>query len=131
MMKKYLMDTHALLFWVTRNNVSKEFVRFFDSQRGHGVVWISSISFWEIALLSKKGRIQIEDVHSWSNDLLINSDIQVMNPDASNMVDSVLLPDFHKDPFDRILIVQAIKNGAILVTKDEIIRNYPVETFWL
>jgi PIN domain nuclease of toxin-antitoxin system len=40
------------------------------------------------------------------------------------------LPDVHRDPFDRVLIAQAIVGGLVLVTPDESIRQYPVRTLW-
>ena len=40
------------------------------------------------------------------------------------------LPDLHRDPFDRMLIAQAIAEGRPLVTRDEQIRAYPVRTIW-
>ena len=40
------------------------------------------------------------------------------------------LPDHHRDPFDRMLICQAIHHGMILVTPDEAIHRYPVRTMW-
>ncbi len=54
-----------------------------------------------------------------------------MDPSASAMIDSVLLPDIHKDPFDRLLIAQANQNHFLLVTKDQTIQKYEVETFWI
>ena len=50
---------------------------------------------------------------------------------VSEMIESVQLPNFHKDPFDRLLIVQANNKKAILVTKDPNIRKYSVAVFWL
>ena len=40
------------------------------------------------------------------------------------------LPDFHKDPFDRILICQAIVAGLIILTPDEFITQYPLRSVW-
>ena len=40
------------------------------------------------------------------------------------------LPDVHKDPFDRMLICQAIENGLTLLTSDRYIQQYPVKTLW-
>ncbi|HVB40346.1 MAG TPA: type II toxin-antitoxin system VapC family toxin [Terriglobales bacterium] len=40
------------------------------------------------------------------------------------------LPDLHRDPFDRLLIAQALAHGLVLVTPDEAIRRYPVPTLW-
>ncbi len=50
---------------------------------------------------------------------------------ASEMIDSVLLPNIHKDHFDRILISQANQNSLLLVTKDQDIQKYEVKTFWV
>ena len=47
------------------------------------------------------------------------------------MIKSVQLPDFLKDPFDRLLISQALSNNATLVTKDKIIQRYSVPTYWI
>ena len=132
-MKKdaYLFDTHALLFWNNGEFVSEGFVTFFDDQAQKGHVYVSSISFWEIALLVKKGRVSMSDVHAWKNEILSNTDIRLVEPSASEMIYSTLLPDYHKDPFDRLLIAQARQNNLVFVTKDKDIRQYEVEVFWI
>ena len=40
------------------------------------------------------------------------------------------LPDLHRDPFDRILVAQAIVGGMLLLTPDSLVREYPVRTLW-
>jgi len=129
--KYYLLDTHALIFWSVKEFVSEEFIRFFDEQMEQGYVLVSSISFWETAILVKKGRIQISNVHEWKSGLSENTRIRIIDPTASEMIDSVLLPDCHRDPFDRLLIAQANHHHAVLVTKDEKIKDYEVEIFWI
>ena len=132
-MKKeaYLFDTHALVFWNNKETVSEEFINFFDNQMQQGRLYVSSISFWEIALLVKKGKIAISDLHAWKNEILNNTNIRLIEPSASEMIDSTLLPDHHKDPFDRLLIVQANQNKFLIVTKDRDIHKYQVKTFWI
>ncbi|MBT4288999.1 MAG: type II toxin-antitoxin system VapC family toxin [Deltaproteobacteria bacterium] len=127
----YLFDTHALIFWHNKKNVSEDFVKFFDQEAEKGTIYVSSISFWEIALLVKKGRIEIPDVHLWKNEILQNSNLQEINPTTSEMIDSTILPDIHKDPFDRLLISQSNQNKLTLVTKDKIIPKYDVKILWL
>ena len=127
----YLFDTHALLFWSNRTFVSEEFITFFDDQAQKGHVYVSSISFWEIALLVKKGRISMSDVQAWKNEILNNTDIRLVEPSASEMICSTLLPDYHKDPFDRLLIAQANQNKLLFVTKDKDIQRYEVGVFWI
>ncbi|MFQ5630136.1 MAG: type II toxin-antitoxin system VapC family toxin, partial [bacterium] len=98
----YLFDTHALIFWHSQNSVSEDFVRYFDKQEQNGLLYASSISFWEIGLLVKKGKIEISDVHAWKNELLNNTNLSILDPSIAEMIDSTLLPNHHKDPFDRL-----------------------------
>jgi PIN domain nuclease of toxin-antitoxin system len=127
----YLFDTHALIFWNTKESVSNDYIIFFDKQEQKGNIFVSSISFWEIALLVKKGKIEIRDIHAWKNEILTNTNIELINPTASEMIDSTLLPDHHKDPFDRLLIAQASRHQLLLVTKDIYIQKYSIQTFWI
>jgi PIN domain nuclease of toxin-antitoxin system len=126
----YLFDTHALLFWATKTSVSQDFINFFDAKARRGDLMISSVSFWELALLSKVGRIHIKDIHSWRIDLINNAHIKEIDPTAKDMIDSTLLPPHHKDPFDRLLIAQAKNNKALFVSKDMIMKKYPVKVLW-
>ncbi len=132
-MKKdsYLFDTHALIFWNTKKSVSNNYITFFDKQEQKGNIFVSSISFWEIALLVKKGKIEMRDIHAWKNEILTNTNIELIEPTASEMIDSTLLPDHHKDPFDRLLIAQASRHQLLLVTKDIYIQKYSIQTFWI
>jgi len=127
----YLFDTHALVFWAKKQCVSDTFIRYFDEQVDKGNVIVSSISFWEIALLTQKNKIKINDVNQWRIELLKNTNIQLIHPTASEMIDSTLLENIHKDPFDRLLIVQANNKNAIIVTKDKLIADYAVNTYWV
>jgi len=126
----YLFDTHALLFWSNQVAVSEDFVKFFDKQEQSGTLFVSTIAFWEIALLVKKGRLAISDVHAWVSELTNNTNIHLIEPSASEMIDSTLLPDHHKDLFDRLLIAQANHHNLILVTQDRDIAKYDVKHFW-
>ena len=132
-MKKriFLLDTHALIFWNAKVFVSDKFIQFLDAQDQKGTLHVSSVSFWEIALLVKKGRVEISDMHAWKNEILDYTHIRLIDPSTSEMIDSTLLTDHHKDPFDRLLIAQAKNRGMILVTKDRLIEQYRVPTFWL
>jgi PIN domain nuclease of toxin-antitoxin system len=129
--RKYLLDTHALIFWVEREEVSPAFIEFFDQQSKRGKVLISSASIWEIALLKKKGRLDVNDLYQWKDDILVYSSAKLIEPTVADMIDSTLLPDHHKDPIDRLLIAQAVNSNAIFVTRDKEVSKYPVETVWM
>ncbi len=129
--KSYLLDTHALIFWAGKTNVTPEFVSFFDKQAQQGTLYVSSITFWEIAFLVQKNRVAISDIHAWKDELLSNTTLHLIDPSASEMIDSTLLPPHHKDPFDRLLISQAKSRNLILVTKDRMIPTYDVNCTWM
>jgi PIN domain nuclease of toxin-antitoxin system len=120
-----------LVFWYTQESVSTEFIKFFDKQNDLGNIFISSISFWELALLNKRGKIEIGDLESWKNELLSNTNLVLLEPTASEMIQSVQLPDHHKDPFDRLLIIQTKINNALLVSRDKNISKYEIPMFWI
>jgi PIN domain nuclease of toxin-antitoxin system len=127
----YLFDTHALLFWSTKRAVSEQFVQFFDEQNQLGMLYLSSISFWEIALLVQKGRLLLPNVQTWKDELLGRTNLSLLDPSASEMIQSTQLPPHHKDPFDRLLIAQARQHGLTFVTQDQAIQSYDVPQFWL
>jgi PIN domain nuclease of toxin-antitoxin system len=127
----YLFDTHALIFWSNKSVVSTQFIQFFDEQNQQGMLYVSAISFWEIALLVQKGRLALPDVHAWKNELLRNTNLRLLDPTATEMIDSTLLPPYHKDPFDRLLVAQAAQNTLILVTQDQVIQKYNIPQIWL
>jgi len=129
--KRYLLDTHALIFWRHKIDVSEKFIDFFDLQALDGNLFCSAINFWEIALLDKKGRINISDIEQWHVDLLACASLHTITPSAVEMIRSVSLPDHHKDPFDRLLVAQAQHHAMTLVSKDALVGQYDVQTIWL
>jgi PIN domain nuclease of toxin-antitoxin system len=68
--KNYLLDTHALIFWVEKEEISPDFIDFLDKQSRKGRILVSSASIWEIALLKKKERLDIEDINEWKDDIM-------------------------------------------------------------
>ena len=128
---RYLFDTHALVFWSSQTTVSPAFIQFFDQQNQQGTLYVSAISFWEIALLAQKKRLAIPDVQAWQAELLQHTKLHLLDPTVTEMIASTLLPPHHKDPFDRLLIVQAQQHELTLVTQDQIIPQYAVATYWV
>lgn len=71
----YLLDTHALIFWSIKEDISADLVQFWDDQDQRGNLLVSSISFWEIALLVKKGKLQLSNIHEWKEEILKNTHV--------------------------------------------------------
>lgn len=125
-----LLDTHAFFEWVTGTGLSSELLSELDTFSDSGLVHVSHISFWELALLCKKGRIEIENISDWKDEVMEMAPARFISPSVDDMIRSTLLPEYHGDPFDRLLIAQALSQDAIIVTRDTLIKKYDVNTFW-
>ena len=130
-MSGYLLDTHAFIFWINEEEISTDFVKFLDETNAKGKLYVSTVTFWEIALLVKKGRLEIDDLHVWKAEILNNTAIQVLSPSITEMIFSTELEDHHKDPFDRLLISQARQNKLEIVTRDRMFLKYAASIFWM
>jgi len=129
-----VLDTHAWIWWVSSPTFLSETAKdIIDGAVTERNIIISAISTWEVAVLVSRGRLKLTmSATDWvaaSEALPFLNFVPVSNSIA---LKSVELPGtLHHDPADRIIIATAVSMGAVLVTKDEKIRNYPhVKTAW-
>ena len=95
-----------------------------DLEWRDGGVAVSALSFWEIAMLKRKGRIDFpEDVMLWRREQLERGLIEIP-VDGHIAVKAAFLEDLHGDPADRIIVATALE-GHRLVTADSRILNWP------
>lgn len=129
-----VLDTHTLLWWVNDpSTLSVPATKAIDAAVESMSVHVSSISAWEIALLVERGRLRLAlDVRDWLYRCEALPFLSFVPLDNAIAVESVRLPDFpHADPADRIIAATALSLGAVLVTKDDKLQNYPhVKTIW-
>jgi len=94
-------------------------------------LFLSAASAWEIAIKHELGRLDLRmppDEYVWQQRQLHR--IESLSIDEAAALQSAKLPNVHRDPFDRILISQAILGGMAIVTPDRLIRMYPIRTVW-
>jgi PIN domain nuclease of toxin-antitoxin system len=129
-----VLDTHVWVWFVSNPELlSKKAKRTIERAVVDNNVFISSISAWEVALLTSKKRLLLSmEVADWIKKSEMLPFVNFIPVDNSIAVKSVNLPQpFHSDPADRIIIATAISLGASLITKDERILKYPhVKTIW-
>jgi PIN domain nuclease of toxin-antitoxin system len=94
-------------------------------------IFLSVVSSWEIALKISSGGLEwVQDakvrVPYWRD----HWGIQSLALDEKSVWHLTQLPHVHRDPFDRMLVCQAIAHGLVLVTPDVAIRQYPVDVLW-
>lgn len=129
-----VLDTHAWIWWLANpDEISRAAREAIDRAKEKEEVLISSISSWEIALLVRKGRLELTmPVEDWVERSEALPFIQFVPLDNRIALRSNHLPgEIHDDPADRIIIATAQTLGVPLVSKDTRIRDYPhVETIW-
>jgi PIN domain nuclease of toxin-antitoxin system len=94
-------------------------------------IHVSIASYWEIAIKYSSGKLALPDAPE--RFLQLHQEkigAEVLPLDEESVLHVTRLPDIHKDPFDRILICQAIVHGMVLITPDTRIPRYPVRTAW-
>ena len=121
-----LLDTHALIWWISDINKIPAKARLaIQNEVKKGQLGISSISLWEICMLVKKGRLKLSmNLDSWLQkveSLPILTFIPVDNYIAKTSVS--IDSDALKDPADRIIVATALQSGLTLITGDQKIRK--------
>lgn len=124
---KQLLDTSTLLWTVGAPERLSAAAR---ESIAHGELWVSVASYWEIVIKTRKGLLEIADPVSWWGRSSEQLGAETLPIRASHIGALCTLPDLHRDPFDRVLIAQAVVEGLPLVTNDRKIEAYPVRVIW-
>jgi PIN domain nuclease of toxin-antitoxin system len=122
-----LLDTHVWIWLLCDEGEMKpSAVRALEEAARRGLVRVSAISVWEVAMLEAKGRIRLaKECLAWIDEALRAPGIALVPLTPEIAVESSRLPGgFHGDPADRILVATARRLGATLVTRDERILVY-------
>ena len=94
-------------------------------------VFLSAVSAWEIAVKHALGKLPLPDPPSrYVPKQRASRGIAPLPLDEDAALHLSLLPELHRDPFDRMLICQALAAGMLIVTPDPEIARYPVRTLW-
>ena len=117
-----LLDTHALLWWITDDTRLSRRAR---SAISSGEILVSVVSAWEIEIKRGLGRIDA-DTHAILEEISATEGFHWLDIRPSHVAALVDLPDLHRDPFDRMLVAQAAVEGLTLVTRDSGLLAYGV-----
>jgi len=123
---KILLDTHIFLWFISSDTKLSADVR--DAIRDpDNEVYLSAVSIWEAIVKYQLGKLPLpeppeiylpkqRDLHQISSLAL----------DESSVVRLANLPPLHRDPFDRMLVCQALQNGLTIATRDSAVRAYSI-----
>lgn len=100
-------------------------------QSGRNEVFVSAVSAWEIAIKSALGRLTLaEDPQRLIPDQMTQNAFEPLPVQIRHALKVVDLPNIHKDPFDRLLVAQALIEELALVSGDAQLGRYPVRVIW-
>ena len=124
----YLIDTHALLWFINADEKLPGSIR--ELMESEKDLYISIGSFWEMAIKSSLGKLTFPGTIRSLIEDCERMGFVVLPIKAAHLERLENMPKIHGDPFDRLLVCQAQEEGLILITKDENIPKYDVETIW-
>jgi PIN domain nuclease of toxin-antitoxin system len=126
-----LLDTHAFI-WLASDQTALSPAALTAIKKDRDSLFISVVTAWEVALLQKKGRLFLPlPPEEFLQRALSHHGVQELQIKREIVLAGVALPDIHNDPFDRILVAEAIHHKCRIVTKDEKIALYPgVKAIW-
>jgi PIN domain nuclease of toxin-antitoxin system len=120
---RWLLDTHILLWWIEDDPKLGADLRATIADPANEVV-VSAATLWEAAIKRALGKLRFETPVLLA--ALIRGGIEVLPVTADHALAAGDLPRHHDDPFDRMLVTQAIAHGLTLITRDSWLRAYPV-----
>ena len=123
---KLLLDTHAALWFLSGDK------RLSEPARNHLVddanpVLLSAAVVWEISIKRSLGKLVVPNEYLA---VLLDAGVQPLSVTVEHAAAVEALPPHHRDPFDRMLVAQALLEGAALVSTDEALRPYGVTLLW-
>lgn len=125
-MSGFLLDTHALLWWLSDPSRLTQDAREVIAS-GHNDVFVSAAVAWEMSINKTLGRL---DYPSNFSEVLEGDHIEVLPVTLSHALAVADLPLLHHDPFDRIQIAQARLEVLALITRDSTMGEYDVPVLW-
>jgi PIN domain nuclease of toxin-antitoxin system len=127
---KVLLDTHAFLWLITDEDRLSENARqtFLNTENS---LFFSAASLWEICIKKSLGKLSLKDgwFQTIQKEMEINT-IQWLPSETTHCAEVAELPLYHRDPFDRVLIAQAIVEDMKLLSRDSRLSDYAVELIW-
>jgi len=127
---RILLDTHAFLWWISDAPQLSQKARQIIGN-GENALFLSAASGWEIAIKTRLGKLKLPaDITSFIAEQLSVNAITPLPIQMKHALHLNSLPDFHRDPFDRMIVAQAQVEGLPVLTADPQLAGYSVQIIW-
>jgi len=121
---RFLLDTHVALWWANDPRQLTETARSLITD-GRNEVFLSSASVWEAAIKTAAGRLSTPTPIF---EAASSAGLRELTINWAHAQCAAALPPLHRDPFDRMLVGQALVEELVLITRDPLVRQYSVQT---
>ena len=119
---KVLLDTHVVV-WASHQSVRLGADRQLIADADQRL--LSAVCVWELAIKQRLGKLSVgSDVRTWTRRATNELALDHLPVTAEHAAAVEHLPDVHRDPFDRLLVAQAVAEGAVLLTADDRLAGY-------
>lgn len=118
----YLLDTHTLIWWLEDNSTLTTEARKIISNLNN-LIFVSPVNTWEISIKKALGKINAPDN---LEQVILECGFDSLNINIKHTIFVEQLENYHDDPFDRLLISQAVIEGLTLITRDSKIAQYKI-----
>ena len=127
---RVLVDTHTFIWDLLDDRRSSRLARQLLKSNQHELVF-SLVSLWEMAVKIKIGKLNtIGSSVAYIRDEMNAYGMELLPIRYEHILQLEMLPSHHSDPFDRLLVAQAIAESLPILTDDAKIREYPVKVVW-
>ena len=124
---KVLTDTHTLVWALSNPEALGAAAR---CALAASPFTASLANLWELVLKARKPGALVADPLPWWRKYIVQMRIPTLAIRTAHIRALADMPEFHKDPFDRILVAQALAEGLTLATKDAILARYGASVLW-
>ena len=126
---KYLLDTHTLIWFMDGDNsLPTDIVALIKNEDNE--CFLSVASLWEIAIKFSIGKLELQFDLNEITKFIHKNKIEQLPIELSHLQNILTLEHFHRDPFDRLIIAQAMAEDLTIITTDKNFKHYPVKCVW-
>ncbi|QFS49435.1 type II toxin-antitoxin system VapC family toxin [Nostoc sphaeroides] len=127
---KFLLDTQAFLWFVLKDRALSQVACDLIVDPLNDIL-LNPASSWEIAIKVSIGKYQIPgNFETWIEHQIQVNELEILPIKVAHVAAIVTLPFHHKDPFDRLLVAQALTEKIPIISVDAALDNYPVTRYW-
>ncbi len=127
---RLLVDTVTLLWAADKPHLLSNLVRLAIDDSGNDL-FLSVTSVWEISVKVGSRKLTLPlPIEEFVASLVERMSLQVIDLTLEDVLHSKSLPLIHRDPFDRMLVCQALSRGLVIATPDPAIRRYAAPSIW-